>query len=277
MREQDMDDKRLLRASNLRDEGRFKEAITEFTRLAEDTPDPIDKAGILLNAATTLRALGECDLARSKLDAVRELVPPSQGACSNIESDSRSVFLTISVEIEEADICRVEGNKKEALAKLDDLMSRCCHKLQEPDFRGSYENIQTLRGFLLVDLGRWNEALPILEEAQSFEEPKALIDFYLGYCYVAAHEHAKGRDRLLNALRSGLPHQLEFRAHCALGKAYHKLEYYAQAKLEFEKCIETADTSYIWEHEIWRWLEITCRHLGLKDEAEKYAGLASGS
>lgn len=57
--------------------------------------------------------------------------------------------------------------------------------------------------------------------------------------------------------------------HCALGKAYHKLEDYTQAKLELEKGARMAGPSYIRQAQLWKWLEITCRHWGLTQEAEQ--------
>jgi len=59
-----MNDERFLRACQLRDDGHLREAVDEFHRIANDTEDPIDKAGVLVNAATTLKALGEFDQAR---------------------------------------------------------------------------------------------------------------------------------------------------------------------------------------------------------------------
>ncbi len=49
---------------------------------------------------------------------------------------------------------------------------------------------------------------------------------------------------------------------------YFTLKDYGQAKLEFEKCAETADKEYMQQAQIWKWLENTSRVLGLKDEAD---------
>jgi tetratricopeptide (TPR) repeat protein len=70
---------------------------------------------------------------------------------------------------------------------------------------------------------------------------------------------------------------LEYRAHCELGIAHYRLRDYAQAKLQFEKSAETADAEYIQESQIWKWLENTSRALGLKDQVERYARLATDS
>jgi tetratricopeptide (TPR) repeat protein len=103
------------------------------------------------------------------------------------------------------------------------------------------------------------------------------ISFYLGSCYTNNAEWSKAEMELSKSLKTGLRPNLEFRAHYRLGKAYHKLEDHAQAKLELEKCAETADASYIKEARLWEWLESTWRHLGLNSEAEHYAQLARPS
>jgi hypothetical protein len=125
-----MDDQRLLNASYLRDQGRLREAADEFFRIAEDTNDVVDKAGVLLNAATTLRALGDFDHARRQLDEIRRLTPLSDIEPSTVVKDERILWLAISVEIEDADIHRAEGNEKAALARLDDLFSRYERRLR---------------------------------------------------------------------------------------------------------------------------------------------------
>ncbi len=79
-----MDDERFLKACQLRDDGKFKEAIDEFHRIAEDTEDPVDQAGVLLNIAATLQALGQYDQAREQLSTARSIVAPLDD--SNIES-----------------------------------------------------------------------------------------------------------------------------------------------------------------------------------------------
>jgi tetratricopeptide (TPR) repeat protein len=183
--------------------------------------------------------------------------------------------LEVSLEFEEADICSYEGKLDEALAKFDLLLKKYGQKLKEPELRESYEMTQARRGFILADLGRCEEALPVLEEAEFFEERKAETHFYLGHCHVAGREYAKARGKLIEALRLGLPPRLEYRAHCELGIVHYRLKDYEQAKVEFEKSAETADEEYIRQAQIWKWLESTSRALGLKDQVEHYSKMAS--
>ncbi len=96
-------------------------------------------------------------------------------------------------------------------------------------------------------------------------------------CYVASRDYSKGAEKLLEALRIGLYERLAYRAHCELGIVHFRLKDYAQAKLEFEKCAETADKEYMQQAQIWKWLENTSRVLGFKDEADRYSRLTTPS
>jgi tetratricopeptide (TPR) repeat protein len=273
-----MDEQRLLNAARLQEEGKLREAAEEFLKLAQDTDDPIDRAGILVNAATTFRALGEYDRARHHLAVARRFAASAEVFNSNLVKDDRSVQLQICLDLEEADICRSEGKDEEALTKFKAVLTKYRQRLGEPDFRDSYEMIETRHAFLLADAGRWKEALPILEEGERFREHREGIAFYLGHCYLAAHDYIRAEQKLTEALRlGGLPNSLEFRAHCELGMTYYNLRDYKKAKKELEKGADMADPSYLKESQIWRWLEMTCRALGLKPEAENYSRFARPS
>ncbi len=136
---------------------------------------------------------------------------------------------------------------------------------------------QANRAFLLADLGPWKESLSILEEAGKFQNFKEEIAFYLGHCYLSAHDYVRAEEKLIEALRLGLPQNLEYRAHCELGMVYASLGNYIQAKSEFESCAEKANTGYIKQAQLWKRLQAVCRALGLKDEVERYARLAMPS
>jgi tetratricopeptide (TPR) repeat protein len=267
-----MDDQSFRDGCQLMQEGRLPEAFHLFSKLAEDTEDRIDKAAAILHAAKVLKLLERHDEAAVQLSVARALVAEYFPLRSPL--DERLVHLEIYFDYEDADLSWKQGKKEQALAKFEDALQRHKEKLRESAFIGFYELMQTCRAFLLVDLGRWREAMPILEKAGEYTEYKEGIAFYLGHCYVSAQEHAKAKPKLIEALRLGLPPQLEYRAHDALGLAYFALGGYAQAKMEFEKTLETANSAYLKGSEIWKMLEISCRQLGLKEEAERYARLA---
>jgi tetratricopeptide (TPR) repeat protein len=183
----------------------------------KDTRDPVEQAVVLLNVAATLRALSEFDKAREELSTVRSLIESSDDSSIEVSLDHRLLQLQVSLDFEDADICGYEGKLEEALAKFDFLVEKYAQALREPELRQSYEMIQARRGFIFADLGRCREALPVLKEAESFEERKAEIYFYLGHCYLTDREYEKAAEKLVHALRLGLPDSLMYRAHCELG------------------------------------------------------------
>jgi hypothetical protein len=69
-----MDEERLLKACELVDKGKYSEAHNEFIQLAEDTPDPVEKAWPLIYAANTLQTLGQQEAATAQLNAARTLL-----------------------------------------------------------------------------------------------------------------------------------------------------------------------------------------------------------
>lgn len=66
-------------AMALRDQGKYKEAADVFLGLAKATDDLFEKAGMLLNLTHTLKASGSLGLAKTQLNAARELLslPPN--------------------------------------------------------------------------------------------------------------------------------------------------------------------------------------------------------
>jgi tetratricopeptide (TPR) repeat protein len=261
----------------LRDEGKLREAVHEFLRIADATKDPIDKANISLYAAVTLKALGDYAAALKLLGAAGRLIVAQGSRVSSAMPDARLALLEVSLDFEVADIHRFEGRNEEALAEFSTTLEKYSQRLNEPDLRVARESIQACRGFILADLGRWKESMPILEQAQSYTEYKEGIAFYLGHCYLAAGNYAGAAERLTEALKLGLPHSLEYRAHYELGIALYELRDYAAAKRGFEHCARTADKSYLSDGAIWKWLQATCRNLGLKDEVQYYSRLSRPS
>lgn len=267
-----MDDKRFWDACQLGQDGKLVQAFDAFSKLAEDTDDRIDKAGVLVHVARALKFLERYDEAMVQLSAARELVAEYLPWHNGL--DERLGHLEIYLDYEDADLSWRHGTNEEALAKFEGALKKYKRRLREPDFDGFYEVMQTCRAFILADLGRWKEAMPILKEAQAFTEYKEGIAFYLGHCYLSAGDYARAEEKLTEALKLGLPDSLEYRAHGELGMVHYELREYAKAKQEFEKCSAKADPNYMTESQIWKWLETTCRNLGLRDEVERYARLA---
>jgi tetratricopeptide (TPR) repeat protein len=271
-----MDEQRFLNACRLRDEGRLIEACSEFVQIAESTGDPLDKAGVLLHVAHTLVTSGEYEGATAKLSAVRALM--EDYPLPTPDGDERFVALELFLDFEEANLFWLRGeDPKGALKRFEAALRKYTPPLKEPRSRDFCEGLQIRCAFVLADIGRWKEALPILEGITSPQEYEEGVAFYLGHCYVEADDYHRAEEKLTEALKLGLPSHLEYRAHCELGRTYYYLENYSIAKEEFEKGAQKADPSYLKQSQIWKWLEITCRALGLPAEAEQYARMAKPS
>jgi tetratricopeptide (TPR) repeat protein len=264
-----MDEHRLLKACELADKGKYSEAHNEFIQLAEDTPDPLEKAWPLIYAANTLQAMGQQEAASVQLSAARTLIEEHRPLIS--ARDEKFAAIACFLDFEDANLLWLRsGDLEVALNRFDAALKKHRLAFKDPRSRSLHEAIQIRRAFILADLGRWKETLPILEGIKSPQEYREGIAFYLGHCYLSGDEYERAKHKLTEALRLGLPTSLEYRAHCELGMTYYNLKDYAKAKQELETGAEHADANYIKESNIWKWLEMTCRAMGLQAEAELY-------
>ena len=269
-----MDEQKFQKACRLRDKGNLAEAYNEFMQLAESSADDaLDKAGALLYASNTLEMSGQYEAALAKLNEARALM--EQFVLPKSVSDEKFAALKLFLDFEDANLFWLQGeNPQTALNRFEAVLKKHNAVLEDARSHGFYEAIQIRRAFALADLGRCKEALPILEGINSPKDFREGVAFYLGHCYSFAQDFDRAEQKLIEALELGLPTHLEYRAHCELGTVLYNLKNYAKAREEFLKGAEKADTNYIAQSEIWRWLEITCRALGLQAEAERYAQLA---
>jgi len=104
-----MDTERFERAIALRDAGKVEEALQTLTALADSTPDPRERASIILNTATCLTIMRRFDEAR---DWQREAVKVSP-----------TVEIRASAEFGEAGITALEGNDAQALIEFESCLA----------------------------------------------------------------------------------------------------------------------------------------------------------
>ena len=257
-------------ACTLREQGKFEEAYAEFCRAAENADNDLEKAGILLNAATTLKP----DQAKQQLNVVREILRGvKQESLSPAERDE-FLAVTLGVEIQETQIFSVRGQPKETIRRLSQILERYKAESQRPRLRDSFDLVELKRAYLWAGLGLFEKALPVFEELESRQEQNGTLFFYLGHCYaVFTKDFSRAQEKLERAISLGLSEEYDVQAHCSLGMALYGLGDYANAKRELEMGAKAATPRYIKEAKIWKWLEYTCVSLGLKDEAEHYRSL----
>jgi tetratricopeptide (TPR) repeat protein len=264
-------------ACALRDQGKLREAYEAFLLAAQNTDNILEQAGLLLNAADALRESGEYELAKKRLDSVRELLSVSR--TGSLSPSDRDEFLRLAVgaEVEEAQIWSDGGQVEKAIQEMTKLLEQHESELKQRNLFDSLDYVHMRRAYLWADTGAFEKAKPRLEEMESRQHQNPVFLFYLGDCCVATKEFSKARQKLEKAISLGLPPHFDFQAHCSLGMALYELGEFAGAKLELERGVHTATPRYINEAKIWKWLEYTCISLGLKEDAERYGQLARPS
>ncbi len=257
-----MDEQHLLHACELVSEGKYREAYDEFMRLAENTPDPLEKAWPLIYAANALQTLGKDEAATAQLLAARTLIEGHRP--SNPATNEKFAAAELFLDFEDADIFWQRGSSLEAaLNRFDEIVYKHRLALKDPGSSDLCDAIQIRRAFILSDLDRWEEALQILQQINQPKEFEKYIAPHLGHCYLVARNYIKAEEALTQALTlGGLPPGLECRAHFELGVVYYNLQKNAQAKSELEQCIATAGAGYLQNSVIWNYLGRTSYKLG---------------
>jgi tetratricopeptide (TPR) repeat protein len=264
-------------ACTLRDQGKFREARDAFLAAAKNTDNILEKAGILLNAVTTLREPNELELARKQLDTVRELLSDIKMSSLGPSDQDELIRLTVGVEVEEAEIWSDQGQVEGAVKKMTKILQDYEPQLRQGRLIAVSDYVQMRRAFLWAEMGWFEKAKPRLEELESRQHGNPTFLFYLGRCYMVTKEFLKAQQRFERAISLGLVPPFDFQARCSLGMALYELGEYSKAKVELELGIQTATPRYIKEAKIWKWLEYTCLSLGLRDEAEHYRKLSEPS
>jgi hypothetical protein len=259
------DTERFKHAVELRDAGEVEEALREIAALAGSAPDPEAKATLLLNEARCYRLLGRLPEAKEHLVLARSIMPKTEGL--------------LYLEEEDAMLRWHEGDRATALKILDGLHAEYGRYLVRGGHEDLYARIQSSRGMLLAELGRYSEAVPLLEQSLKSDWPTIDIEGLLhdlGLSYLQLGRHADARKVLERLLREGTRADLVADVHLYLGDAYFHEGAYAKAMMEFEWCVGHAGEHKIPTPYLYKWLAVTARHLGMKEEAERYDKLASG-
>ena len=140
-----------------------------------------------------------------------------------------------------------------------------------------YEEVQQRRGFELVRLERFADALPVLRESLSFDltrETRSDALAGLGLCYLELEERELARDCFLQATELGLTKAWEGQVHFYLGITYFYLNCLRESKAQFQICEDRVAEYQLPISDIYAWLVTICKGLGEIPESEHYARLA---
>jgi tetratricopeptide (TPR) repeat protein len=265
------------RANTLREEGNFREAYGLFMLAANRTENLLERAFLLLHAATNLTQSYEQERSRNQLKQIRELLGSMNPSGFSKDEQDEFVRVKVGIEIEEAEVLETEGKTEAAIERLAATLARFEAEIQEPSRIEIYDEIQTRRAYFLTDLGQFEKAIPILEEAKNRRNDDTIFLFYLGHCYLSTKRWNEAQQKLERALALRPQPRIAFQTHGSLGMVFYETGDYQRAKEELEASAKLADTGYIKQLHIWKWLEYACISLGLKEEAKRYGQLARPS
>ena len=239
---------------------------------AKNADNVLEKAGILLNAATTLQP----DQGIEQLNAVRKLLREVRQETLSPAEQDELVAIVMGIEVQETQIFSAQGQAQETIERLNQILDKYEAESRRPRLRESFDLVRLKRAYLWAGLGLFGKALPVFEELESRQRQNGTLFFYLGHCYaVFTKDFSRAQQKLERAISLGLSEEYDFQAHCSLGMALYGLGDYANAKEELEMGAKAATARYIKEAQIWKWLEYKCISLGLRQEAERYRQLAS--
>ena len=231
--------------------------------MAEEVDDPDEKAGLLINEHKCYVQIGQLDKANAVMRQIH--VQPVQDK-----------FVRMIVDFGDACMTTQMGELEEGVRKFERVLESNEEELRCTDCRDLYEDIQERRAFALTSLGRYAEALPLLNEATSFTTDKSdpqLVYFYLGICYQATSQPALAKEAFLRTIGFGLNDETEADARYRLGVLYFMSRAFAQAKHHLEAALrmpEHAISPQLRKH-IYQQMARTCHYLGETQEEHRYS------
>lgn len=260
-----MDSTRFQLANETWKTGNIEGAAREYRSMAEEAPDPNEKAALLANehkCYCQLRRLRDAEKVMSQIRAL-----PVQDK-----------FVLMIVDFGDACMTTLMGKLDNGVRKFEKILESNEKELKNPENKYLYEDIQERRGFALTNLGRYAEALAILKEATSFTSDRSdlsLVNFYIGVCYQDTSQPKAAKEFLLRAIKLGLKAEFEADARYRLGILYFIEHAFAQAKLQLELAqqLPTDAVNAELRKDIYQQMSRVCHYLGETDEEQRYLTL----
>jgi len=261
-----MNESLIKRAVELGDPALAKDALQEIDVLLRASTDENERVYLLFSKASCYGILGHFEEARRQLEAaLRE------------RTDDRT---QTTFDFMQGLLYQQEGKYREAFETLTATLSAHCEQFKQPELRFMYEDIQQRRGFLLISLSRFQDAIPVLAETLSFnieEHSRSDVLASLGRSYLELKEYSLAKDHFLQAIAIGLTKRWEGETHFYLGIAYFYSNMPQEAKREFRRCEELSAAHPIPIMDVYAWLSATCKRLGETSEAERYLRLTKSN
>jgi tetratricopeptide (TPR) repeat protein len=218
-----MDTKRFENALHAIDSGHVAEALSEFDSLADLAPDAQEKSSMLMGQASCLMHLGLIAEARERW------------------SRSAACWTNLYTEYFDLILCTLEGRRNEAIAKIREFLSHRDELIESGD-QNLYSDAAERLGYLLFDLGRYEEAIkPFTGAAETAETEarRAEMKLYLGMCYIQVGNFRAAEQTLLESLPADANDPLWPRVQFQRGSLYFQRGAYTQAKAVLEQFLLT--------------------------------------
>jgi|ERR1700723_126190 len=244
--------------------GKSDEALSGLNELESECADVEDKALILMAISDCLGKLGRYPESRQAIERASALVGLQNRFYPRLAF--KDAYIDIYAE-----------NWKKALSKIDAIQKESYDALLLPDNADLVEQLHISRGIVLVELHRYREALPLLEQAAVVSPDDVVVLTYLGACYFDAEKLDEAKECFLKALRLGLDSSYRSKAHYFLGSIYYAQGKFGWAKQEFENSLDSGEDAKFSGQNVYEYLRRTSQALGLDDEAERYSQLLQQS
>ena len=160
--------KQLDAALDLRRSGDFAGALGKFENLEKWSAHPNDIATLRFFQATCLTDLGRADEALSRM--------------FHVDKSQLTLSKRVDYEYERARIERALGQHREALQTVEKALRGVGSASAQFEYRVVSENLETLRGILLAEAGRCDEAIPILDAVPLQDQGWAQAKLLAGDC-----------------------------------------------------------------------------------------------
>jgi tetratricopeptide (TPR) repeat protein len=224
-----------------------------------DREELLRRIPVLLEDASRFQQQGRVEDAEKLIDEAKHLAAGYQQACAEIDL-SRAISL-------------LEASKhEEGVRHLSAILAEYADWFLNPESRDVYEIVQLQRAFSLIHLEMSEEALPLLEEATSFQLERATqshLHCHLGRCYHERSRYSLAKEHFERADAIGVGDDWRSAFHYYFGYTLYKLRDFQRAKRQFILCVQS-DSSGPPESMRYAMLAATSRKLGEHSEASCY-------
>jgi tetratricopeptide (TPR) repeat protein len=224
-----------------------------------DVDEPLKKAASLFEDAEQCEEQGRFEDAEKLTAEARNLVVGNRQACAEIDLFRARSLLKVN-------------KLEEGLRNLTAILAEYADWFGNPDSREVYEMIQLQRAFSLVHLERNEEALPLLEEALSFQlerEVQSDLHCHLGRCYHERSQYSLAKEHFERADALGVVDDWRSVFHYHFGYTLYDLKDFQRAKRQFILCVQSGDSA-VPESMRYTMLAAATRKLGEHSEARRY-------